>query len=204
MQPEVQSRKAAVAAAARAALSITLLGLTICACNDRGGARAPSIPQSVGIDQMRAQADRESDAMASFLSQLITYPTVESVGPTLRPETEAALQAVLDKGREFGFTARRSRDGRVGILEHGEGEEIVGAVVHLDVVPPGDLAQWENPPFSGRIVDGSVWGRGAQDDKGAAVGVLWGAKILIDGGMTFQRRLRLIFATKEEVSFDDI
>ena len=40
---------------------------------------------------------------------------------------------------------------------------------HIDVVPVGDSSKWIYPPFSGMIMDGRVWGRGAFDNKGAAV-----------------------------------
>lgn len=35
---------------------------------------------------------------------------------------------------------------------------------HVDVVPAS--GQWRHPPFSGELVDGEVWGRGALDMKG--------------------------------------
>jgi succinyl-diaminopimelate desuccinylase len=38
---------------------------------------------------------------------------------------------------------------------------------HTDVVPPGDEARWQHPPFVGEIVDGVLFGRGAVDMKGA-------------------------------------
>jgi succinyl-diaminopimelate desuccinylase len=37
---------------------------------------------------------------------------------------------------------------------------------HTDVVPPGDLAAWTVPPFSGEIRNGVLYGRGAVDMKG--------------------------------------
>ena len=37
---------------------------------------------------------------------------------------------------------------------------------HTDVVPPGDLAAWTVPPFSGEIRDRVLYGRGAVDMKG--------------------------------------
>ena len=41
---------------------------------------------------------------------------------------------------------------------------------HLDVVPAGDPSEWDDAPFSGKIVDGYLYGRGAYDDKaGAAI-----------------------------------
>ena len=38
---------------------------------------------------------------------------------------------------------------------------------HTDVVPPGDPARWSHPPFAGELVDGTLYGRGAVDMKGA-------------------------------------
>ena len=36
---------------------------------------------------------------------------------------------------------------------------------HTDVVPTGDEARWSEPPFSGLVKDGEIWGRGACDMK---------------------------------------
>jgi succinyl-diaminopimelate desuccinylase len=38
---------------------------------------------------------------------------------------------------------------------------------HVDVVPPGEQAKWTHPPFAGKIADGTLYGRGAVDMKGA-------------------------------------
>ena len=41
---------------------------------------------------------------------------------------------------------------------------------HIDVVPPGDVAQWVDAnPWSGATRDGAVYGRGACDMKGGLV-----------------------------------
>lgn len=37
---------------------------------------------------------------------------------------------------------------------------------HVDVVPEGDHGQWNQPPYSGEIIDGCLYGRGATDMKG--------------------------------------
>lgn len=36
---------------------------------------------------------------------------------------------------------------------------------HTDVVPVGDAAAWRHDPFSGAVIDGVLWGRGATDMK---------------------------------------
>ena len=38
---------------------------------------------------------------------------------------------------------------------------------HTDVVPPGDINSWSSDPFSARIRDGYIYGRGATDMKSA-------------------------------------
>ena len=40
---------------------------------------------------------------------------------------------------------------------------------HIDVVPTRDSTKWVYSPFSGKITDTEIWGRGAFDNKGAAV-----------------------------------
>ena len=40
---------------------------------------------------------------------------------------------------------------------------------HIDVVDAGDTLLWNHPPWSGHISESEVWGRGAFDNKGAAI-----------------------------------
>ena len=37
---------------------------------------------------------------------------------------------------------------------------------HVDVVPPGNLEDWDTPPFEPTIKDGYLYGRGSEDMKG--------------------------------------
>jgi acetylornithine deacetylase len=60
----------------------------------------------------------------------------------------------------------------VGILKGtGEGRSLI-LNGHIDVVPEGDLEQWEHDPYSGEIFDGKLFGRGATDMKGGNVALL--------------------------------
>jgi succinyl-diaminopimelate desuccinylase len=43
---------------------------------------------------------------------------------------------------------------------------------HVDVVPPGDAAAWRVPPFAPEIRDGMLYGRGAEDMKGAVAAMV--------------------------------
>ena len=72
---------------------------------------------------------------------------------------------------------------------------------HLDVVPiePGTEATWQEPPFSGRITDGFIWGRGAIDNKSAVVGTLEAVEMLLVTGFRPERTVYLTFGHDEEV-----
>ena len=69
----------------------------------------------------------------------------------------------------LGFACRRLRFGAIENLyarRGGEGRNLCFAG-HLDVVPPGDAADWRVGPFEGAVRDGCLYGRGAVDMKGA-------------------------------------
>jgi carboxypeptidase PM20D1 len=72
---------------------------------------------------------------------------------------------------------------------------------HTDVVPvePGTEKAWTHPPFSGRIVDGYVWGRGAMDDKAGVLGILEAVELLAGRGFRPERTVYLAFGHDEEV-----
>lgn len=82
-----------------------------------------------------------------------------------------------------------------------EGLKPVVLAAHLDVVPvPNeDLAEWNYPPFSGKIADGAIWGRGAMDDKVGIIGILEAVEHLMSEGFVPDRTIYLAFGHDEEV-----
>jgi carboxypeptidase PM20D1 len=72
---------------------------------------------------------------------------------------------------------------------------------HTDVVPiePGSEEGWEHDPFGGRIVDGSIWGRGAIDNKSAVLGTLEAVEMLLAEGFRPARTVYLAYGHDEEV-----
>ncbi|MFK7809664.1 MAG: M20 family peptidase [Saprospiraceae bacterium] len=72
---------------------------------------------------------------------------------------------------------------------------------HIDVVPvEGEsLQRWTEPPYSGKIKDGFIWGRGALDDKVNILGVLEAVNVLLEEDYQPERGLYLAFGHDEEV-----
>ena len=108
---------------------------------------------------------------------------------------KAALLDALEQARELGFRTC-NLDNRIGYAEIGEGSEIVAILAHLDVVPAGE--GWEHPPYAAECEDGILYGRGALDDKGPAIGALYSLKAIADYGLPLKRRIRVIWGTDEE------
>ncbi|KEO74614.1 M20 family peptidase [Anditalea andensis] len=70
---------------------------------------------------------------------------------------------------------------------------------HIDVVPVEDPTQWTEPPFSGNIRDGKIWGRGAIDDKISVIGNMEAVEILLQEEYKPNRTVYLCFGHDEEI-----
>ncbi len=108
---------------------------------------------------------------------------------------DAALQYLLSKGSKDGFLAKNV-DGLAGHIEMGEGEELVGILCHVDVVPEGD--GWSSDPFGAEIREGKIFARGAIDDKGPTMAAYYAMKIVKELGLPLNKRIRMIIGTDEE------
>lgn len=72
--------------------------------------------------------------------------------------------------------------GTVGVLG-GDGVPVVAFQGHIDVVPPGDLSQWQGDPFTPRIDGDVMFGRGACDMKAGVVANLVAVEALVRSGV---------------------
>ena len=110
-----------------------------------------------------------------------------------------ALEYVLQLGKELGFKTKNV-DGYCGYIEFGEGEELIGIIGHLDVVP-ADETDWKiTKPFEPKIYENKIYGRGAIDDKGPTIAALYAMKIIKDT-IKINKRVRLIVGLNEEKSW---
>ena len=77
----------------------------------------------------------------------------------------------------------------------------IGLTAHYDVVPilEGTEDNWEHPPFSGAIVDGTIWGRGTLDDKTSVIAIMEAVEQLLKEGFVPERDIYLMFGFDEEI-----
>ena len=110
---------------------------------------------------------------------------------------DESLRKTLEIAESLGFKTVY-KDGYYGYAEIGEGEELIGILGHIDVVPIGDESKWKFPPFSATEEDGYIYGRGTQDDKGPTIAAMYAVKALLDAGVKFGKRVRFIIGGDEE------
>lgn len=138
-----------------------------------------------------------------YLNDLNTIVSIESTRDMSTAKENApfgencrkVLDTVLEMAKKDGFKTK-DIDGYAGVIEYGEGEDTLGILGHLDVVPLGD--DWIKPPLQVTVNDGYVFGRGVMDDKGPALAAYYALKIVRDLNLPLKKRIMLICGCDEE------
>lgn len=109
-----------------------------------------------------------------------------------------ALQCALAIGDKYGFVTK-NLDNYAGYIEMGQGEDIIGMLCHVDVVPEG--IGWSSDPYKPEIRDGRIYGRGVGDNKGPAMVALAAMRAVRELGVPLNKRIRFVLGANEETGF---
>lgn len=144
--------------------------------------------------------NRELEHMKRDLAELVKIPSLsEHI-----EETKIALAKALEIAEAMGLSSRSVLNGTVGIVELGDGDETIGMLTHVDVVPVGDLDNWDTDPFTMVCKDDILYGRGVLDDKGPVISCLYAMKYLKECGKPLHKKVQLIIGTQEEIEWTDM
>jgi len=149
--------------------------------------------------------DDHANEMINCLSSLVAIPSVKAAPEGDMPygrENARVLAKMLDMAEGYGFTVTNHENyvGTVDVLP--DKETKLGVLCHLDVVPEG--TGWKYPPYTLTLSGGKLYGRGASDDKGPAVAVLFALRALKECGCKLSKNVRLIVGTDEECGSSDL
>jgi carboxypeptidase PM20D1 len=147
-------------------------------------------------------------AAAARLSAAVQLKTIASVDDVDANAAEfGALHALLEASFPKAHAVlKREVVGKYGLIYTWPGSDpaaaAIGLMAHQDVVPiaPGTEGDWQQPPFSGAIKDGFVWGRGSWDDKRNLMSIMEAVEMLAAAGFQPRQTIYLIFGQDEEIS----
>lgn len=149
-------------------------------------------------------ADKEP-MLVDAVCRLVSIPSEEgkpAPGAPFGPGPAAALKEALTIAREWGLTAE-NREGYVGTVDLNDKPDALHILGHLDVVTPGE--GWTvTKPYEPKVVDGMIFGRGTDDDKGPMAASLLAMKAVKDLGVPLKANCRCILGTNEESGSGDI
>lgn len=157
--------------------------------------------------QIRNNVAMIQGEMINALAELIKIPSVIDETYELKPfglEIDLALKKALEICEKLGFRTYYDPEGYYGYAEYGEGKELIGILGHVDVVSEGDAGNWKHDPYAANLAVGKLFGRGAIDDKGPLIAAIYGVKALMDAGVPFDKRVRIIIGTDEENTWRDV
>ncbi len=147
---------------------------------------------------IKERIENYKDEMLKNLADLVSYDSKEDLSDPAYPfgKTNAdCLNRALEICESYGFKTK-NLDNYCGYAEIGEGDQVIGVLAHLDIVPAGE--GWVTDPFKMVIEGDHAIGRGTSDDKGPACASMIAMKILKDMDVPLNKRVRLIFGLNEE------
>jgi dipeptidase D len=133
----------------------------------------------------------------TLTQQLIAFATVSTQqSPHDGADFKAMAAFLREWSRKAGLRFDVFGSNDAWEITYGAGPRNLAFLVHGDVVPPG--AGWARPPFKAEVLDGKLYGRGAEDDKGPLAAVLVAMHTLAATGLPPPGRLTTIIGTGEE------
>ena len=135
----------------------------------------------MSLEKVYKNIDVNAENFVEDLVKLVRQPSVSARGEGI----EECARLVEEMLRETGFSTK--------ILRHGKGNPVVYGELkskkasktllfydHYDVQPPEPIEKWTYAPFSGKIADGKIFGRGVSDNKGNFVSRLKAVLAMLD------------------------
>ncbi len=123
--------------------------------------------------QMMREYEEQLIALASRAIQIQSFSDHEG----------ALARLILAQMQALGYD-EAFIDGTGNVVgKVGHGPNIIHFDSHLDTVEVNDAALWDVPPFSGKVVDGNLWGRGSVDMKSALCASVYAAALAKRAGV---------------------
>jgi succinyl-diaminopimelate desuccinylase len=119
---------------------------------------------------------------------------------SVTPEDAGCQDLIAERLSQAGCQVQRLDFEKVKniFITHGQGSPVLVLLGHTDVVPPGDVNDWQSNPFAPEIRDGVLYGRGAADMKGSVAAFVVAMEQVIAAHPNHAGTLALLLTSDEE------
>ena len=159
------------------------------------------------IDALFTQwLENNKDKIVEKWIELAKIPSITSEKAEKAPfgvECARALNYAASLFSSEGIESKVYDDGGYALVHYGEGEKTIGLFSHSDVVPVGDGWLFTEP-FNPVIKDGSLIGRGVEDNKSGIIASLCLIKFLKDSGINLGSQIDAFIGSDEECGMKDM
>jgi len=122
-------------------------------------------------DRILARIRELEQPLIAFLRDIIAMPSLSG-------QEETVVRRVAQEMHDLGFDEVLI-DPLGNVLGRiGDGPRVIAFDAHLDTVDVTDQDQWECDPFTGKLEDGKVFGRGAVDQKAGMAGMVYAGAVM--------------------------
>jgi len=129
--------------------------------------------------------------LIKFLQEIIAIPSVCG-------DERAVIERIKIEMENIGYEEIRI-DGLGNLLGRiGNGSKILAIDGHCDTVDVGNVENWDADPFSAKIQDGMIFGRGACDQKGGLACAIYAGKAIQEMGIPDDVTLWFVASIIEE------
>ena len=142
--------------------------------------------------QIPTQTGQETDGQ-KYVQSLYSKLGLKVVSLEAKHEKVRQHKAFVNSGWDF-----KGRPNIIGILE---GEPSARSLIlngHIDVVSPEPTAEWDSPPWGGKVVGNKLYGRGACDMKAGLIANYFALKTVLAAGLKPKGTVMLHSVIEEE------
>ena len=151
----------------------------------------PKTRTAVKYKSIHEAAHAHQEDLVAFLRDIVAVPSPSGGEESVARRIAAEMEAVgFD---EVKFDALGNVLGRMG-----DGPRVVAFDAHIDTVDVTDRDQWSCDPFTGKLEDGRIYGRGAVDQKAGMAGMVYAARIMKDLGLLDGLQVWMVGSVMEE------
>ncbi len=170
------------------------------------------MPKKDAYPQVEAYIRKHAETFLAELQALLRIPSVSTL-PLHRADMERALAFLADRLAEIGCehiqrVCPREHAGGLPLLYadwlHAPGAPTVLFYGHYDVQPPYPLEEWITPPFEPTVRDGSIFARGAADDKRQFYTHIKALQVLMQLEGKLPVNVRFLIEGEEEVGGESV